>query len=184
MQSSIKTKSFPFTSPESARIAAAQAEIKRLIFKLETISNLRIEIREVGEAWAADRIDMLTAAAHLTASSAERDEMARVLRPPLKTAIKATIASVADLAQKAREHHLQELKRTAAELEKSERASQEAAGMAPDDYKPSAAVSSVREQHKACLLRKDELLGRGEILSLNNGSPAQPAAKPKAVAIA
>lgn len=177
-QSAIKTAPLQFAAPEAARISTAQSEIRRLVAKLESVCNLRTEIRDIGEKWAAGEIDMLTASAHLKQGSSERDSLARVLRPPIKHAIKRAIASVADLAQKARQHHLDELRKIAAELERGEREQQEAAGMSPDDYIPSVAVTSVQNQYRATLARRNELLNRLEILSLNTAPSLQPATKP------
>jgi hypothetical protein len=171
-QSTLTTKPFAFTKPEAARITTAQNEINRLVDKLESISNLRDELAVAGTKWADGKLDMLTAAACLTATSQQRDEMARVLRPPIKTAIKAAIESVADLAGKAREHHIAELKRIANDLEATERKSQAALGF--EEYEPSAALSLIRNQHLACVRRKGEFLSRGEVLALNTSPELQP----------
>ena len=145
---SIKTAPFKFTKPEQDRLSAAAAELARLDGLLGDIVKIKAVIDSAAEDYAAGKISTREAIGLLGASgdSLKRAEIEGKLRKPLKAALRNTVASVADLIDKSRNHHAAELARMAGDLEKGERAALEPLGMIQEDFEPSLILRGIQEQ--------------------------------------
>lgn len=145
---SIKTAPFKFTKPEQDRLSAASDELARLDGLLGDIVRIKSVIDTAAEDYAAGKITTREAIGLLGASgdSLKRAEIESKLRKPLKAALRNTVASVSDLIDKSRNHHVSELARMAGELEKGERATLEPLGMSQEDFEPSLILLGIREQ--------------------------------------
>ena len=145
---SIKTAPFKFTAPEKQRLSAAKDELQRLDGLLGEIVEIKTVIDRAAEDFAAGKITTREAIGLLGASgdSLKRAEIESKLRKPLKAALRNTVATVSDLIDKSRNHHVSELARMAGELEKGERATLEPLGMSQEDFEPSLILRGIQEQ--------------------------------------
>ena len=145
---SIKTSPIKFTAPEKQRLSAAKDELQRLDGLLGEIVEIKSVVDHAAEDFAAGKITIREAVGLLDAAgdSARRAELESKLRRPVKIAIKATVAAVADLVDKSRLHHVSELARMAGDLEKGERAALEPLGMSQEDFEPSLILRGIQEQ--------------------------------------
>jgi hypothetical protein len=147
---SIKTAPYKFTAPEKQRLSDAAAELARLDGLLEDLVRIKTVIDGAADDFASGKITTREAIGLLGCSgdSHKRAEIERKLRQPLKAALRATVGSVADLIDKARQHHVGELESKARELESNERGILDGLGVDQEDFQPSALLLGIREQWK------------------------------------
>jgi hypothetical protein len=150
----VKTEPYKFTANEKQRLTEAHTEIERLDAALVEACNIRPALQEAASDFAAGLISIREAIGLLAAGndSSKRAEIEATLRRPLKARIRATVASVSDLIEKARQHHVSELAAKASGLEKSERSQAGEFGVASDDFQPSDLLQGIREQHKRAMV--------------------------------
>ena len=145
---SIKTAPFKFTAPEKQRLSAAKDELQRLDGLLGEIVEIKTVIDRAAEDFAAGKITIREAVGLLDAAgdSAARAELEGKLRRPIKAALKATVAAVADLVDKSRNHHVAELESKAKQIESSERGAIDGLGIGQEDFTASLLLLGIQEQ--------------------------------------
>ena len=145
---SIKTSAYKFSKPEQDRLSAAAAELARLDGLLGDIVRIKDVIDSAGEDFAAGRISIRETIGLIAAAgdSAARAELEGKLRRPIKAALKATVASVADLVDKSRNHHVAELESKAKQIESSERGAIDGLGIGQEDFTASLLLLGIQEQ--------------------------------------
>jgi hypothetical protein len=148
---SVQTSAPKLSASDTAALKHAKNEFYRLEKLLADVSNLKFSLAEIGEQFAAGKVDLLTAASVICSSLDQRHEMMQALRTPLKQAQKQAMASAKSIVEKTRKHACDELAEKCRVMENGERENALTIGIGADDYRPSGMLESLREQYRRAI---------------------------------